>query len=387
MMTSREYWIWLALALGAGARTDEILSVFSDARAIYEADPVERMVSGVFTKLQVNKLNELKPEAALHYAELCRKNGWSFVTPEDDDYPSLLLRTHNFPLVLYVWGDLSYINDSVPIGMVGTRKPCTDSIALAHCISADCARAGAVVVSGGALGIDSASHEGALSAGGKTVAVLGCGLGVNYLVSNSALREQISRSGAVISEYPPFTGVSQGSFPMRNRIISGMSFGTLVVEAGEKSGSLITASRAREQGREVYAVPGDVLLGAYSGANGLIRDGARPVKNAFELLEEYAILYPDRLDMSQITCKMPERIRQVQSEEKQQATALVELNTDGLSDDAKRLAELIGGQPIHSDELAMAVDFGFARLASALTELETQGAIVSLPGRYYKRAN
>jgi DNA processing protein len=179
------------------------------------------------------------------------------------------------PLVLYVDGDISCLRGKVIIGVVGTRKPCYESTAIARSICGDMAKAGAIVVSGGALGIDSAAHEATLDAGGKTVCVMGCGLGTNYLMDNEAMRRRISKNGALITEYPPMKVASRITFPERNRIISGMSHGVLVVEAGEKSGSLITARCAAEQGREVFAIPGSILTSAYTGANNLIRDGAR----------------------------------------------------------------------------------------------------------------
>lgn len=377
-MEKRAYWIWLSAVLGAGARTDEILSQYPDPEALYEAGERDWRMSGVFTPKQLKNLAALNPLRAQHNIELCRKNGWSFVTPDDKDYPQLLLRINNSPLVLYVQGDISYINSSVTVGVVGTRKPSGTSVAVARGICCEAAKAGAVIVSGGALGIDSAAHEGAMLGGGKTVAVLGCGLGERYLIANEALRAEISKNGAVISEYSPFAPVTSASFPLRNRIISGMSLGTLVVEAGERSGSLITAGCATQQGRDVFAVPGEVLSGAYNGANRLIRDGAKPVSCAGELLEEYALLYPDRLDMAKLSNE-PIKAAAKKEAAKKPATA-----PSGISEQAKAVYSRLGTEAIHCDELTALTGFTPGEVIAALTELELEGVIEQGTGKMYK---
>ncbi len=381
-MEKRAYWIWLSAVLGAGARTDEILAHYPDPEALYEAGEREWRTSGVFTQRQLKNLTELNPLRARHNIEICQKNGWGFVTPSDKEYPQLLLRISSSPLVLYVQGDISYINDSVTVGVVGTRKPSNNSIALTRTICADAARARAVIVSGGALGIDSAAHEGAMLGGGKTVAVLGCGLGERYLAANEALRNEISKNGAVISEYSPFSPVTKSSFPLRNRIISGMCYGTLIIEAGEKSGSLITAGYAAEQNRDVFAVPGEVLSGAYNGANKLIRDGAKPVSCASELLEGYALLYPEKLDMKKLSIEQT-RIKASPKKENPKVSPAANVPL-ALSENAKKLYSVLGAQPQHSDELAAQTGFAAGDVIAALTELEMEGLIEQVTGRQYR---
>lgn len=153
-------------------------------------------------------------------------------------------------------------------------------------------RAGTVIVSGGALGVDSAAHSGALRAGGTTIAVLGCGIGYPYLEGGRSMRDEISSHGALISEYPPGTPPSKTTFPCRNRLISGLCLGTVIVEAGENSGSLITARLAAEQGRDVFAIPGNVMSKNYTGTNRLLRDGAKPVYSALDVLENTSLSFP-----------------------------------------------------------------------------------------------
>ena len=169
MNGNTKYWVWLSLALGAGAKVDEILSAYPDPIKLFEEETADRIISGVFTRRQIEKLEALKLSDAETAIAVCKKNGWSIVTPEDSDYPAGLRKLPDMPLVLYVDGSLECLKGKVIIGVVGTRKPCHESIVIARRISGDLASAGAVVVSGGALGIDSSAHEGAVEAGGKTV--------------------------------------------------------------------------------------------------------------------------------------------------------------------------------------------------------------------------
>ncbi len=376
MSDNGKYWIWLAQALGAGTRVDEILSAFPDPRELYESTETERIIAGVFTRRQLKRIEETKIDEAESIMKLCERNGWQAVTPADREYPAGLRKLTDMPLVLYADGDITCVRGKVMIGVVGTRKPCNESISIARKISFDLASAGAVIVSGGALGIDSAAHESAMNAGGKTVCVLGCGLGTDYLRDNEAMRRQISRNGALVTEYPPFTPASRTTFPVRNRIVSGMSHGVLVVEAGEKSGSLITARRAAEQGREVFAIPGSVLTTAYSGANNLIRDGARAVSCAMDILKPYTVMYPDRLNPaaigekpSEIICEEPKK----QKKEKPQ----------GLDRDTAAVYNLFGEEPLHPDEIGAKSGLNPSKVISALMQLEVMGLIEQTNGKNY----
>ena len=299
------YWIWLQQALGISSalRTQDILAAFHDtidisaAERIYKAPDYERRVSGVFTGQQLDRLARTSLSMAEAIAGECERNETHILTPRSADYPARLLEIMNHPLVLYVRGSLACMREQLGIAVVGTRHADRKSVDIAGRLSASLARAGCVIVSGGALGIDSAAHRGAIAAGGKTVAVLGCGLRFNYLMENNALRAQIAGAGALVSEFPGDTPALAHNFPIRNRIISGMTVGTVVVEAGEKSGSLITADCAADQGRDVFAVPGDAFGSTYMGANKLIREGAKPVFSAMDVLEEYELVYPELLNM------------------------------------------------------------------------------------------
>lgn len=255
-LDKRAYWVWLQHALGAGSsKQNRILTGYRTLSDFYAAGMEGWLLEGYFTHSELEKLNSFSASDAAALIEYSEKIGQRVVTPECNGYPELLRHIHNPPCALYVKGTLPDFSEAVSISVVGTRKATATGIATAHSFSFELAKQGAVVVSGGALGIDTAAHKGALQAGGKTVCVLGCGIDFNYLISNVSLRAAIANSGAVVSEYPPHTQAANSNFPIRNRIISGLSLGTLVVEAAGRSGSLITADYALEQGRDVFAVP------------------------------------------------------------------------------------------------------------------------------------
>ena len=378
-MNEKKYWIWLSCALGAGARVDEIFGAFSSPRSIFEAGRTERTISGVFTKAKLDRLDNAKITDAERYIEICNKNGWKIYTPDDENYPDDLRNLPDMPLVLYCDGDLARIKDRIAIGVVGTRNPTYDSLAIARQLSSDMAGCGAVIVSGGALGIDSAAHEGALQAKGTTVCVLGCGLGTKYLMQNEAMRREIAKSGAVISEYPPLSPASVRTFPVRNRIISGLSKGVLVVEAGEKSGSLITAHAALEQGREVFAVPGSILTSSYKGANALIRDGATAVTCAADILQSFEYIYPGALDLSGNSGKLPEGEKR-RGDKK--ANSAKKLPADYDADSAKVYA-LLSDEPLHSDEICAMTGLPPSKVMGILTQLELDGFAEQTEGKNY----
>ena len=389
MNGNRKYWIWLSEIMGAGARVEDIFSYFSSAREVYEADRTQRIVSGVFTRRQIDALDTASLRRAENAIEICDKNGWKIYTPEDKEYPELLHRLPDRPLVLFVDGDISCLNDSIAVGVVGTRKPSYESVAVARKICADMAAKGAVTVSGGALGIDSAAHEGAIEGRGKTVCVMGCGLGCGYLRENEALRREIAKNGALITEYLPFTEVTRYSFPARNRIISGVSHGVLVIEAGEKSGSLITARRAVEQGREVFAVPGSILTSAYTGVNRLIRDGAKVATCADDILSSFALMYPERLNLSKsavLNETETEIILEnaVKQKVKESSARVKKPAPDTLDSDAKAIYGLFGSEPIHADELCVMSGLPVSKVLSALMMLEFEGLVEAAEGKNYR---
>ncbi len=397
-MNDKVYWLWLQQVLGISpsVHTDEITAYFENAKAVYFSNESDLRLSGVFTPRQFDKLLERRDlTKALKLYDVCVKNKWHIVTPDDKDYPQMLFRLPNFPLVLYVNGDLDCLKNKITIAVVGTREPTLNSVAIARGMSASLTRSGAVIVSGGALGIDAAAHSGALDENGKTVAVLGCGLDCNYPVANEALRNEISKSGAVITEYPPGVRAMPSNFPIRNRLISGLSYGTLVVEASERSGSLITARYALEQGRDVFAVPGDIVASGFAGANKLIRDGAKPVFNAMDVLEEYALLYPELINEEKIENKLtlknytdPTSRSKAEDNlpkvEKGEVKFIKQAEPPLLSEDARRLYRAFGAGEMQADELILKTGLSVSGFACAMTELELFDLVELQAGKNYK---
>lgn len=376
-MNESVYWIMLSGALGAGANHSEITAAFPTARDVFESSAADRRISGVFNAHQLSAIEKASRESAENQLSLCRKNGWQCLTLQDEGYPDMLRSLSDAPLVLYVNGSPEPLNNGFGFGVVGTRQPGRDSVHIAMNISAELADAGMVIVSGGALGIDSAAHEGALRAGGKTVAVLGCGLGTRYLMENDALRHRIAQNGAVISEFAPFSLASRFTFPIRNRIISGLSHGILVVEAGERSGSIITANSALRQGRDVFAVPGNIVTSAYAGANRLIHDGAVAVTSSEDILNEYESLYGELIRRNR-----PKK--EVSAAPVPAAKPTAKRSDAALSPKEKAVYAVFGDEPLFPAEIALAAGLALAETTALLTMLEVQDYIESAPGGRYQ---
>lgn len=395
-MNDKVYWVWAqdALGISASVKTDEIVSYFGTAKKLYLAGEYEWKISGIFTNGQIRKLKSTALDNAEKIVAECDRYRIKIVTPEDDGYPSMLFKLPNLPLVLYVRGDLDCLKNKITVAMVGAREASDIGVRIARSLSASLSRSGAVVISGAARGIDSAAHTGALNAGAKTVAVLGCGFGTNYLPENEALRREIAHHGALVTEYPPRTPALGRNFPFRNRIISGLSYGTIVIEANEKSGSLRTVNHAIEQGRDIFAVPGDITSSMNMGTNKLLRDGAKPVFNAMDVLEEYAERYPDLLDMKKIetVLKMDqtpmntsEKVEKKEQTENKKKTAFVKPTASkGISDTAKLVFDSFTQETMQAEELILKTGLSTVDFLSAMTELEILRYVEPLAGKNYK---
>ena len=405
------YWIWLSCGLGAGAPCLEPISFYEwNPEIIYSTAINEQVLEGVSSQ-RLKKLRAFPLSKAREIMAVCEKNGWEILTPSHKYYPKNLLNLQDFPITLYCKGDPSVFENELFVSVVGARKASDYGRAVASALSGALAGCGFTVASGGALGIDSAAHWGALREKGKTVCVLGCGFGTDYLRENQALRREISQNGAVITEFPPFFKANKLTFPIRNRIISGISLGTVVVEAGEKSGSLITARLAGEQGRDVFAVPGDLVSSSFLGTNNLIRNGAIPVFSPNDILEEYHRKYfhkfaeMERLPDDEIIKRAQELLKddeflqhgkpaevkketapakketaKAKAEEKPQVKAPA---PDYLTPSAKKIYEFLDFQPIHVDDIKSGCELKINETLSALTELEIYGLVTALDGRRY----
>ena len=298
-MKNARYLIWLQLTVGVGKAIKPIIDYFGSAENLYNSNYLQRKVCPSVTDKMLDVMESTPIEKADEIIAVCKQNGWDIITVDDENYPNKLKEIFDPPAVLYVDGKMPDVDKMLSIAVVGTRKPSNYAKSVARVISKGLARCNAVVISGGALGIDTSAHIGALECGGLTVAVMGCGLGSNYLASNEDLRRRITEKGAVISEFPPFTPASRFTFPMRNRIISGLADGVFVAEAGTKSGSLITANFAVSQNRDMFATAASIFDQRFNGTNKLISDGAVPVVGVESIISHYTEKYKT-LDMSKL---------------------------------------------------------------------------------------
>jgi DNA processing protein len=283
--------------------------------------------------------------------------GATVVTLDDAEYPTLLRQIHDPPTVLYIWGKLES-RDHHAIGVVGSRRTTHYGLECAKKLSYQIAYSGLTVVSGLARGIDTAAHQGALAAKGRTVAVLGTGLHHLYPAENRALAEKIVSCGAVVTEFPMETTPDRQTFPMRNRIISGWGFGLLVVEAGINSGALISASQAADQGRNLYAIPGPIDRPTSHGTNRLIQQGAKLVMSVDDILEDVQALFP-------------------------KAPALSPSRPPDLQGDLLKVYESIGSGETSIDEVIQCSGLGAGSATAALLQLEMRRLVKQLPGKYF----
>jgi DNA processing protein len=309
-------------------------------------------------------------EKAAAEAEKAREKGVGIVTFSDPRYPQNLKEIHDPPPYLYVKGDLT-AGDKVAVAMVGSRKASHYGLAETKKIARELAGKGVTIVSGGARGIDTAAHDGAILGGGRTIAVLGCGIDVTYPRENGELYEKISENGAVVTEYPMGTPPERANFPPRNRIISGISMGVIVMEAAEKSGSLITAACSVEQGREVYALPGGVGSATSRGTNALIKKGAKLVEGAADVLEDllpYMKGYLKELDL--------------EYGDKKEAPPV---SVPSLTADEMALYGHISLEPAHVDVISEKTGFPVSKALSVLLDMELKGAVRQISGMRYVR--
>lgn len=358
------YWIALRLVFGVGnVMYRNLLRHFGTPERIFQAAADElRKVEGISSKA-VEAILGFKPTSAIdRELELIQKHNATIVTLASACYPENLRHIYDPPPYLYVKGEITG-QDQNAVAVIGSRDASAYGLRAADTISRDLAASAITIVSGMARGIDSQAHRAALAAGGRTIAVLGSGLDVVYPAENRRLYNAIASHGAIVSEFPMGTEPNSYNFPARNRIISGLSLGILVVEAGLKSGSLITARLALDQGRDVFAVPGSVYSERSRGAHQLLRSGARLVEGAADILEElqYKIdIYPK-----------PE----LKSDE----------SANGLGPETAKIYGLLKKAPVHIDEIILRAALPSGRISSILLDLELGNRIRQLPGKRFVR--
>ncbi len=437
-------WMWLSLKLGAASPAfSGLWGKFADIDKIFDADYDAYIDAGIGEKY-AEALTDKNTSYAREIISYCARYNVQTIAYDDEKYPKSLRSLKNPPILLYVAGKLPDLNRNLCISVVGTRKMSEYGMRYAYKISYEMASAGAVIVSGMALGIDGIAACGAISAGGKTIAVLGCGIDVVYPKEHATLEKIIMHNGAVITEYPPSTKPVGSQFPVRNRIISGLCQGTLVVDADTGSGAMITAKEAIIQGRDIYAVPGNIDGRNTSGTNSLIRDGAQAVLCGRDIIRNYTYIYRDTLNPAALSKaeknsdidlravrdmevsvryysvkeentsletelsdmgkkRAAKRTKPSQGERRDEKASKTEENVNitkseeahvsdrsqeiinTLTDTQKRIFEEIPlDKPITVDGI-MKLGFSMGEIMSSLTILEIKGLISSLPGALYIR--
>ena len=342
-----------------------LLGRFGTPGNIFEASlsellEVNRIRKNIAQRI-INREFAIDPEEELRKVENCNAR---IITYMDSSYPSSLKEIHSPPMLLYVNGKDIPVNQTY-IAVVGSRRPTHYGLKVAETLGEGLAMRRAGVVSGLARGIDSAAHKGCLRGGGFTVAVMGTGIDVIYPAPNKTLIKQIVENGAVISEFPMGTPPEPRNFPMRNRIISGLSRGVAVVEATKQSGSLITASLALDQGRDVFAVPGSINSFKSTGTHFLIKQGAKLIENADDILDEYN-LGDKNAEKNGVLKSSPSELLDMDESE-------------------KKIFEIISDYPMHIDQIGRSGSIDPGRILSILMKMELKGAVKQLPGKMFIR--
>ncbi|HEX9000563.1 MAG TPA: DNA-processing protein DprA [Blastocatellia bacterium] len=367
-------WIALNMVRGIGPRTaNQLLNRFGSPAQVFAASRLSLQKEG----LKPETIQELQDSSILDKAnaeiERLEKLGAEVITLDDEEYPELLREIHDPPIALYVRGNLKQACERPCLAVVGSRRCSTYGVNVAESLSRDLAAHGLTIISGLARGIDAAAHRGALEANGFTVAVVGTGLETTYPKEHKKLEEQVITHGAVVSEFPLGTPPLPQNFPYRNRILSGLCFGVLIIEASEHSGSLITARLAYEQGREVFAVPGNITSQTSFGPNFLIKDGAKLVQIWRDVVEE-----------------LPREIKEVLLGIERPALTPNQTNVQPifesieLSDAERKILDILSADvPAHVDQLLISSEMTSSELMGALLGLEMKDRIRQLPGKSF----
>lgn len=396
-MSNVRYWIWFTQAIGyCTTRAKELTCLYDSIAEFYEGGEDEWRLSGLFSNNEIEKLKSTPLSVADEIISKCAEHCYELICIDDVNYPVCLKSIDNPPAVIYVWGMLPDIDNRLSIGVVGTRRASHYGKTGSYNFAFKLASVGVTIVSGGALGVDCASHHGALAADGVTICVLGCGINYNYLRENAKMRSDITFKGAVISEYPPDTEPRAYHFPQRNRIISALSDGILLIEAGRKSGSLITIESALEQdhNKKIFALAG-TSDPRFDGSNDLIKEGlAKLVTDYKDILDAFDNLYAttelethnmplgEVIDVIPVKGKIPESIDSFDTNQLKDVP--VHKHNINLNENQSAVYYAITEEPIHIDKIAEISNVPAHKLLPILTMLEISGLITSLQGRCYK---
>jgi DNA processing protein len=414
-MNYTDYCMWLVMVFGAGnPKIWDIIKRLENPESAYNALKSESCSFLSEKELKSVKTSHL--EQCAYIFESCERQGIKVICYYDEIYPKMLENIFNPPLILFAKGDLSVLDD-LCITVVGTREPSQYSMGVAEKICSDLAKVGIIIVSGFALGIDSVSHRSAVLNGGKTVAVLGCGIDVDYPKENTKSKPAIEKRGLFITEFLPGTKPIPANFPKRNRILSGLSAGTLVIEASNTSGSLITAELALEQGRDLFCIPpSDIFDKRYSGVVKFLRDGAIPVFSYLDIIYEYYTVFTHKLSSvsrnmensepvsessvfsSETQENFPHRQRKSAESEKnksdkvktetdniqEKSSSSVQFSDSEISDEYKNIIKILQDSVKYIDEIASVLKIPVPELYLTLTDMEIDGIIECLPGKAYR---
>jgi DNA processing protein len=358
-MSDIKYWIALSMLHDIGpVRAMKLLSKFSSPKNIFNSDIDDLIaVEGIGTRLAKTIKEFSSWDLIEKQIDIMERKGIKAISYEDPLYPEMLREIEDIPVLIYIKGDFQP-QDKFAIAIVGSRKPTYYGASIAEQIAQELALMGFTIVSGMARGIDSLSHKGALKAGGRTIAVLGSGLDIPYPSENKILMERIASSGCVLSEFAPGTPPDKENFPKRNRIISGLCLGVLVIEATSDSGSLITAAYAVEQNREVFAVPGNVTSSNSQGTNELIKKGAILTRNADDIIRELA----------------PVLKGFIKSENK----VKIEITEEEMG-----LCKYLSGEPKQIDAISRESGLSASKILGILLGLELKGAVKQISGKRF----
>ena len=408
------HWIWFATRTGMGDKMKSVLlSHFEDPEAFYFAPELEFERFEDLSPAAVESMMDKDLTGCEAVLEQCRERGIHILTFQDAAYPARLKNIPDPPMVLYYKGSLPAFDELPVIGVVGTRKASAYGLTAAKRLGYQIAACGGCVVSGMASGIDGAAMKGALTAGGTVVGILGCGADVVYPASNRWLYADTEKYGCLLSEFPPGTAPLGRNFPRRNRIISGLSCGVLVVEAPEKSGALITARLSADQGRDVFVVPANIDVETAVGSNALLRDGAIPVSSGWDILSEYRYQFPGKIRENRSPVRLtvndeelsreretPAKVAQepkksgekkpklsllrkkvIDNSEKSAYSDFKKTHSALTADEQSIVSALEKGQRLVDDVIAE-LDLAPGVILAALTMLEIKGVVRRLPGRY-----
>lgn len=407
-------WLWLSLLFGPGSRIyRDVIAHFDSIQDAYDSDDGDMSIIRWLSSSEKNKFLDKNLDHAYEVMDWCLENDIKIITCEDEIYPNELKKLLKLPAVLYCKGELPNFNEELSISLVGTRSMTAYGQKMAYDLGYTLSKGGAITVSGMARGVDSTVALGTLNAMGRTVAVLGCGIDIVYPRENTELMKRIADNGAVITEYPPHSPPNSWHFPIRNRIISAISNGTVVVEAPYESGSLITARQAIDLGKPVFAVPGPAKFHSTKGTNALISEGkAKMARDALDILEEFIVDYRGKIDFTKAKMRPTFSKNALKISKKdidrEEAIRKNEEVKKSLRKEARKFEEILEtpkeialdpnifseeqikiynfmqyGVPTSVDELVKKTDISASNILSTLMMLAVEGVVDELPGGFF----